>query len=80
MPIAEYSRTSWLSTGREGVEPENVLNCGAGRTMMWPGTANSGKFEPLHSFLSFDKDFQIEQMLNFTFKTLIFPYVIGAAA
>ena len=40
--------------------------------MMWPGRANSGKFEALHSFLSFDKDFQIKQMLNFTFSTLIF--------
>ena len=72
MPIAEYSRTSWLSTG-EGREernsPETFEIVASGRTMMWPAGANSGKFEALHSFLSFDKDFQIKQMLNFTFLT-----------
>ena len=35
---------------------------------MWPGSANSGKFEALHSFSSFE----IKQMLNLTFSTLIF--------
>ena len=62
-----------LVVNREGREernsPETFEIVASGRTMMWPAGANSGKFEALHSFLSFDKDFQIKQMLNFTFLT-----------
>ena len=40
--------------GREGRNsPETFEIVASGRTMMWPAGANSGKFEALHSFLSF---------------------------